>query len=220
MSVAVQETAQVVGLDDADASRCRPQRILIVDESELVQAGLRALLGHQTWVASCLGATSTTTAMDIARRRQPQMILVSSSIEGETGLSFCRDVQAALPMTKVVVMSGQGRVARSLARAHGAVGFLSLGLPAEAIVDVVRRVAEGARVFPRERPLAANALLSRREMDVLQHLVAGLSNPEVAQALNLSRHTVKQHTSVVYRKLGVKNRAQAASRAQQLGLVA
>jgi len=55
---------------------------------------------------------------------------------------------------------------------------------------------------------------------VLQHLAAGLSNPEVAQQLNLSRHTVKQHTSVVYRKLGVKNRAQAASRAQELGLVA
>ena len=59
-----------------------------------------------------------------------------------------------------------------------------------------------------------------RELDVLQHLASGLSNPEVAASLNLSRHTVKQHTSAVYRKLGVRNRAQAASRAQELGLVA
>ncbi|MCR4512643.1 response regulator transcription factor [Aeromicrobium sp. 50.2.37] len=217
MSLALQEAGPV---GDIDSTRCRPQRVLIVDESELVQAGLRALLGSQSWVSSCLGASSTSTAMDIARRRQPQLILVSSAIEGEAGLGFCREVAAALPMARVVVMSGHGRVARSLARAHGAVGFLSLGLPAEAIVDVVRRVAEGAAVFPRETLERSNGLLSRREMDVLRHLVAGLSNPEVAAALNLSRHTVKQHTSVVYRKLGVRNRAQAASRAQQLGLVA
>lgn len=217
MSLALQETALV---GDFESNRCRPQRVLIVDESELVQAGLRALLGGQDWVSSCLSASSTATALDVARRRQPQLILVSSAIEGETGLSFCRQVSAALPMARVVVMSGHGRVARSLARAHGAVGFLSLGLPAEAIVDVVRRVAEGAAVFPREALEQSNGLLSRREMDVLRHVVAGLSNPEVAAALNLSRHTVKQHTSVVYRKLGVRNRAQAASRAQQLGLVA
>ncbi|WP_375001435.1 LuxR C-terminal-related transcriptional regulator [Aeromicrobium sp. CTD01-1L150] len=192
----------------------------MVDESEVVQAGLRSLLTSQSWVSSCLGAATPSTAMEIARRRQPHILLVSSSINGESGLSLCRDAKVALPMAKVVLMSGQGRVARSLAQAHGAVGFLSLNLPAEAVVNVVHRVADGARVFPREQFEEPNALLSRREMDVLRHLVAGLSNPEVASALNLSRHTVKQHTSVVYRKLGVRNRAQAASRAQQLGLVA
>jgi two-component system response regulator DesR len=61
--------------------------------------------------------------------------------------------------------------------------------------------------------------LSPRELDVLQQVSSGLSNPEVANLLNLSRHTVKQHTSAVYRKLGVRNRAQAASRAQELGLL-
>jgi two-component system response regulator DesR len=62
--------------------------------------------------------------------------------------------------------------------------------------------------------------LTARERDVLVHLARGLSNPEVASALNLSRHTVKQHTSAVYKKLGVRNRAEAASRAQRLGLAA
>jgi two-component system response regulator DesR len=80
-------------------------------------------------------------------------------------------------------------------------------------------VAEGARVFPKEKAQAGSVHLSKRELDVLQLIVAGMTNPEVAALLNLSRHTVKQHSSVVYRKLGVRNRAQAASRAQELGLV-
>ena len=62
--------------------------------------------------------------------------------------------------------------------------------------------------------------LSRRELDVLRHVASGLSNPETASTLNLSRHTVKQHTSAVYRKLGVRNRAEAANRARELGLLA
>ncbi|MEU5060162.1 MULTISPECIES: LuxR C-terminal-related transcriptional regulator [unclassified Streptomyces] len=99
-----------------------------------------------------------------------------------------------MPYVKVVLLSGEGRMSAALASAHG------------------------ARVFPKdERPAAMR--LSKRELDVLQHLVLGLSNPEVAAVLNLSRHTVKQHTAAVCRKLGVRNRAQAASRAQELGLV-
>lgn len=220
MTLTADEPVRLTEACDLDDDRCRPQRILVVDENEVMQAGLRALLLHQEWVSTCLTATSADAAIEIARRRQPQIILVSSSLHGESGLRLCRGIAAVSPMSRIVVMSAQGRVARSLAQAHGAVGFVSLGLPAEAIVGLVRRVAEGARVFPREDDVESTALLSRREMDVLRHLVAGLSNPEVAAVLNLSRHTVKQHTSVVYRKLGVRNRAQAASRAQQLGLVA
>lgn len=220
MTITAENSRELIGEFGLGTDQCRPQRILVVDDNELVQAGLRALLTAQSWVSVCLEAASIRTAMDIARRRQPQIVLVSTTVNGESGLAFCRELRLALPMAKIVLMSGQGRVARTLACAHGAVGFVSLGMPAKAIVEVVKRVAEGARMFPREQVAEPSALLSSREMDVLRHLVAGMSNPEVATALNLSRHTVKQHTSVVYRKLGVRNRVQATSRAQELGLVA
>jgi DNA-binding NarL/FixJ family response regulator len=199
---------------------CRPQRVLIVDENELVQAGLKAVLSNESWVSACFGAGSLEMALDVARRKQPQMILVSTSVRGASGLEFCRLLRERLPLAKVVLMSSQGKVSTSLATAHGAVAFLPQHLPTAAILTVLKRVAEGAKVFPREQASEPSVSLSRRELDVLRHLVCGLSNPEVAAALNLSRHTVKQHTSVVYRKLGVRNRAQAASRAQELGLVA
>ena len=207
--------------DTIDAGHtCRPQRVLIVDDNELLIAGLRSVLGDKPWIAACLGTSSLVDALEIARRRQPNIILVSTSISGESGLEFCRRAQTAAPLAKVVLMSNQGKVPTSLARAHGAVGFVPQWLPVSAIVSAVKLVAEGARVFPGESVPERTSALSRRELDVLQHLVRGLSNPEVAVLLNLSRHTVKQHTSVVYRKLGVRNRAEAASRARELGLVA
>ncbi|WP_194238356.1 response regulator transcription factor [Streptomyces spongiae] len=202
------------------SDECRPQRVLVVDDQELVQAGLRALLSRESWVAACYSAGSVDIAWEAALRWHPQIVVVSMSIAGRSGLEVCHRFRERMPHVRVMLMSGDGRVSASLAATHGAVGFLPKRLPAAAIVGAVRRVAEGGRAFPHESECQPAVQLSRREMDVLQHLVSGLSNPEVAAQLNLSRHTVKQHTSVVYRKLGVRNRAQAASRAQELGFVA
>jgi DNA-binding NarL/FixJ family response regulator len=205
---------------EVERDRCRPQRVLIVDDQELVQVGLRTVLDRQPWVAGCLTAGSAETAWDIARRHHPQLVLVSMSLTGQSGLEVCRRLKERMPHVKVVLRSGEGRVSASLANSCGAVGFVSKHLPAAGIVATLRRVADGARVFPPESHHEVAVPLSKREMDVLKHLALGLSNPEVAARLHLSRHTVKQHTSVVYRKLGVRNRAQAASRAHELGLVA
>jgi ATP/maltotriose-dependent transcriptional regulator MalT len=62
--------------------------------------------------------------------------------------------------------------------------------------------------------------LSERERTVLELLAGGATNPEIADSLHLSKHTVKEHTSAVYRKLGVRNRTEAVRRAQRLGLLA
>lgn len=217
LALAGQGTAGQVELED----RCRPQRILVVDEQELIQAGLRAVLSREVWVEGCLGAGSVEAAWAAALRHQPQLILLSTTVSGTSGLELCRAFRERLPCVKVVLMSGDGRVAAALAMANGAVGFVPKQTPVAGIVQALRRVAEGSRVFPTApHATEASVQLSRREHDVLQLLVGGLSNPEIALRLHLSRHTVKQHTSVVYRKLGVRNRAQAASRAQELGLVA
>ena len=198
--------------------RCQLQRVLVVDENELVQAGLRSVLADQAWVASCLVATSAELAWHVAQRHHPQLVLVSTSLGGRSALELCRIFRDRMPHVRVVLMSGEGRVSAAMALGHGAVGSLSKQMPLQVIAGALRRVADGAKIFPKETG-NTTLRLSPRELDVLQHLSTGLSNPEVADLLNLSRHTVKQHTSAVYRKLGVRNRAQAASRAQELGLL-
>ncbi|GAB7003190.1 hypothetical protein JCM18899A_06610 [Nocardioides sp. AN3] len=213
--------APAPALDDRASGpedRCQLQRVLVVDENELVQAGLRSILCEQSWVASCLVARSADVAWHVAQRHHPQLVLVSTSLASRSALELCRSFRDRMPHVRVVLMSGEGRVSAAMALSHGAVGSLSKQMPRQVIASALQRVAEGAKIFPRDSG-PTGAQLSPRELDVLQHLATGLSNPEVADLLNLSRHTVKQHTSAVYRKLGVRNRAQAASRAQELGLL-
>ena len=197
---------------------CLPQRILVVDEHPLLSAGLCALLAGEPWVISCRVAESATAAWQVAQRHRPQLVLISASLGGRSGFALCRALQEQMPNIKVVLMSEEAPVSAALAQKHGAVGSLPKQMPSAAMVDVVKRVAAGGRVFPKD-PTPATARLSKHELDVLQHVASGLSNPEVAVRLNLSRWTVKQHASAVYRKLGVRNRAEAASRAQQLGII-
>jgi ATP/maltotriose-dependent transcriptional regulator MalT len=81
----------------------------------------------------------------------------------------------------------------------------------------VQAVGEGRTVFARS-PREPSAPLSARERDVLGLMAGGATNREIAASLHLSPHTVKEHTSTLYRKLGVRNRAEAVRRAERLGL--
>ncbi len=195
------------------------RRILVVDDHEIVRTGLRLVLSRQCWVARCVGAAGGAQAVELARRYVPHVTLIDVLLGAESGLDVCRMLLAENPDMKVILMSGSGRVSRPVAIAAGALGFFPKDWSSDAIVAAVRRVSVGKTLFRRSDDGVPNQPLSRRELDVLQQLVNGLSNPEVASALFLSRHTVKQHASSIYRKLGVRNRAEAASRARLLGLV-
>lgn len=204
----------------ADEPSSRRLRVLVVDDCELVQAGLRSLLAQEAWVEMCYSAGAAETALELTRRHRPHVVITELALGAESGLHLARRLRAASPHIRIVLMSSQGRVSASEATAYGAAGFIPKNIPAQGIVSAMRQVAFGGRVFPRREDESARVSLSPRERDVLRHLVSGLSNPEVAAELFLSRHTVKQHTSALYKKLGVRNRAQAASRARELGLVA
>jgi DNA-binding NarL/FixJ family response regulator len=212
--------------DDADppggavGERLGHRRLLVVDDHAVVGVGLRALLGRQPWVERCLTAVDVGEALELARRYEPHLALVDLFIGAESGLELCRALQRVRPGMAVLLMSGGGRVAPAVARAAGAVGFVSKTWAPEALLEAARRAAGGRLVFEaRGAPAPTAANLTDRELDVLQQLAAGASNPEAAEALHLSPHTVKQHTSSVYRKLGARNRTDAVRCAQRLGLV-
>lgn len=104
------------------------------------------------------------------------------------------------------------------ARAAGASGFVSKDWDANEVARAVRVVGLGMTMFA---PTAGQPapLLSEREHEVLELIAAGSTNREIAQTLYLSPHTVKEHTSALYRKLGARNRAEAVQRAQRVGLL-
>jgi DNA-binding NarL/FixJ family response regulator len=197
-------------------------RVLVVDDHDVVHWGFRLMLTQQPWVARCVSAHSGAEALVLAGRYRPHVALVDLFIGEESGAEVCERLRAEQPATRVLLFSGAGEISPRAARAAGASGFASKDWPARRIASAVRIVGMGGTVFSatREEASAGGAMgLSERERDVLMLMAEGRTNPEIGEALHLSRHTVKEHSSAVYRKLGVRNRTEAVQRAQRLGLV-
>jgi DNA-binding NarL/FixJ family response regulator len=192
-------------------------RVLVVDDHDVVHWGFRLLLERQSWVERCVTAGGAAEAIAQARRLRPDVALIDLLLQDESGAELCEELHSALPDTRILLISGVGSISPAVARRAGASGFVSKELGAGDIVKAVRMVALGMEVFGRseERPDP----LSGREREVVVLIAAGATNREIAQRLYLSPHTVKEHTSAIYRKLGVRNRAEAVKRAQRLGII-
>ena len=193
-------------------------RVLVVDDHDVVHWGFRLLLERQSWVERCVVAAEGREAMEQARRLRPDVALIDLLLRDESGAELCEELHAALPETRILLLSGVGSISPAVARRAGASGFVSKDLGAGDIVKAVRMVALGMEVFGRGEEQAGP--LSGREREVVGLIAAGATNREIAQRLYLSPHTVKEHTSAIYRKLGVRNRAEAVKRAQRLGIIA
>jgi DNA-binding NarL/FixJ family response regulator len=192
--------------------------VLIVDDHDVVHWGFRLLFSQQPWVTRCLSARSMEEAIGHTRRFEPHVALVDLFVGEESGAEICERLRALSPVTSVLLISGAGRISPNAARAAGAAGFVSKDWPAADIARAVRMVGLGMTVFrPHEAPQGPP--LSDREREVLQEVASGATNREIAERLFLSPHTVKEHTSSLYRKLGVRNRAEAVQKSQRLGLL-
>jgi two-component system response regulator DesR len=194
-------------------------RVLVVDDHDVVHWGFRLMLTQQAWVERCVAASTGDEAVELAVRYRPHVAVVDLFIGEESGAEVCERLRTAEPSTRVLLFSGAGEISPHAARAAGASGFAYKDWPARKIAGAVRLVGLGGTVFERQEPTTALGL-TERERSVLELVAAGSTNPEIADQLHLSKHTVKEHTSSVYRKLGVRNRTEAVQRAQRLGLLA
>jgi DNA-binding NarL/FixJ family response regulator len=192
-------------------------RVLVVDDHDVVQWGFRLLLGEQRWVEQCLAVSTAEEAIETARRLEPHVALVDLFLGQRSGAELCETLREVSPATRVLLISGAGWISPEAARSAGAAGFVSKDWSAADVARAVRMVGKGMTVFaPRSEPGPSN--LSPREREVLALLAGGSTNREIAERLYLSPHTVKDHTSSLYKKLQVRNRAEAVQRAERLGL--
>jgi two-component system response regulator DesR len=204
-------------MSTAALTSTRALRVLIVDDHDVVQWGFRLMLGSHPWVQRCLSAHSGPEAYELAARYEPDVAVIDLFVGSESGPEICERLLELAPATRILLISGASRISADAARAAGAHGFIPKDLPAADVARAVRMVALGMTVFqPAEE--AGEAELSGREREVLTLIAGGSTNRQIASALHLSPHTVKGHTSSLYRKLDAKNRAEAVQRAQRLGL--
>lgn len=192
-------------------------RVLVVDDHDVVQWGFRLLLERQSWVERCLAASTGAEAVDVCRRLRPEVALVDMLLGQESGAEVCEEIRAVSPGTRVLLISGAGVISPFVARSAGASGFISKDWSAVDVVKAVRMVSLGTEVFADHAAL--DSPLSEREQEVLSLIATGSTNKEIAGRLHLSPHTVKEHTSAIYRKLGVRNRAEATRQAQRLKIL-
>jgi two-component system response regulator DesR len=166
-------------------------------------------------VTGCYGTSAA--LLEKLRRCRPDLVVLEPRIDERDGNSpTLEGVRKASPRSHVVVITGSvdGKLARALIR-YGVRGLIVRSSPTADAVAVLRQVLDGQVVFPSsvmDHLGAPDELgpLSGRQREVLEHLAAGCSNDEIAQRLFISRNTVKFHLRVIYSRLGVHNRVEAA----------
>jgi DNA-binding NarL/FixJ family response regulator len=208
-----------------------PLRVLLVDDHALVRSAIRQAL--QAPDIEVVGeAANAEEVLELAPLLRPDLLLLDIDLPGLSGIEAVRELAPRLPDTKIVMLtvSTDRRDLLSAVR-HGAYGYLTKDVSGEALLRAVRGIRKGD--LPMSRAHAATVvehlqrsvrggssakgdevdqLLSARESEVLRLLADGLTDREIAGALAISPRTVESHVSSLLRKLGVRNRAEAAQR--------
>jgi two-component system response regulator DesR len=186
---------------------------LVVDRHPLTRIGLGVLLHRQPWVSRCLLAADREEAIALAERHRPAVVDVSDA--GPFVGSYLAPLRAARPAMPLVLSTQYAPSNHAQLLAAGGSGLLTADTSIEEVLSAVR-----AALTADERPLGRGAnradQLSERERQVLTLLCTGATNREIAAAMNVGTETVKKHAGALYRKLGVRNRTEAAQRATTL----
>lgn len=188
---------------------------LVVDSHEPSRLGLALLLRRQTWVGSCHLAADSEEAVGLARRHRPDVAILDASDTGPLAGAVVKRLRAAHPGIEVLLSS---RCASSLgapAASLGAAAFLPAGSSSQTILAAVRAALLGVEaIVPGPAPKAEDpTALNDREREILALLSTGATNREIAERLHLGPDSVKKAATALYRKLGVRNRTEAAQRA-------
>lgn len=204
-------------------------RILIVDDHTLVTDMLELFLGQLPQPVRVFKATSMLQALAMVRTTDRlDLALLDLRMPDMDGLAGLRHLRTEYPDLPVAIMSGDASAETvGEALAAGASGFIPKTIGGPAILEALRLVLAGERYVPADLPAASppdeaslkrDHGLSRREREVLAHLVDGRSNKEIARELGIEVVTVTLHLSHIYRKLKVNGRTQAVRRALELRL--
>lgn len=210
------------------------QRILIVDDHEVVRLGLKALLEQHPHFEVIAEAGNAKEAMEQVERFLPDVVLMDIRLPGTSGIEACEEITTNYPEIKVIMLTSyaEDEMLFSAIRS-GASGYVLKQISADGLISAIEAVGRGEalldpavtqRVFQevrravREEEASAFATLSQQEKHVLLLVSEGRTNREIAKSLFLGEGTVRNYVSSILSKLGVSNRAEAAAYAVEHNL--
>jgi DNA-binding NarL/FixJ family response regulator len=199
-----------------------PIRVLIADDHPIVRSGLRGELAYDDEVEVVGEALSGDEALRLAQERQPDVLLLDVNMPGMKAIQVLKEVKRSLPACRVLVLTAYGDSGTVLGMLKGgADGYLLKDEDPLVIHEAVRAVAGGETwvsqavsrqlaLLAREEAPLTGATLTQREREVMELIVAGKTNVDIAQTLSLAERTVEFHVSNLLKKLGVRSRVEAA----------
>lgn len=213
-------------------------RILIVDDQEILRVGLRYTLEKTTEFNIVGEAEDGEIAVRKCQTLKPHIVLMDLGMPVKDGIDATNEIKNALPEIRIIILTSHDSDQDIFAAlGAGADGYCIKAITKDQLIGAIKSVFQGAAwldpaiakrvlkasVIPQqhiEKPGKGNACdLSSRELEVLNLLVDGLSNQEMANRLIVSVETIKTHMRHIMEKLVVSDRTQAAVRAMKLGLV-
>jgi two-component system, NarL family, response regulator len=201
-----------------------PMRILVAEDHLVARVGVTTIVNMQPDMTVVAEASNGQQAVELYRQHRPDVALLDIRMPGMSGVEAAAAIRAEFPGARLIALTtygGDEDVRRALAA--GVQAYLTKDVLHDELLNAIRAVATGQTYLPAAVAAVAAQTprpdLSARELQVLELIVQGLANKQIAYALEIAEHTVKNHVKNILSKLGAQDRTQAATAAIQRGII-
>ena len=200
-------------------------RILVAEDHLVARVGVTTIVNMQEDMTVVAEASNGQQAVELYRKHLPDVTLLDLRMPGMGGVEAATKIRADFPHARLIALTtygGDEDIRRALAA--GVQAYLTKDVLHDELLKAIRAVHDGHAYLPAAVAAALAAQmprpdLSHREVEVLELIVQGLANKQIAYSLSIAEHTVKNHVKSILSKLGVQDRTQAATAAIQRGII-
>jgi len=200
-------------------------RVLLVEDEALIRIGVRTVLANEEDIELAAEVDNAANGFAQFRELNPDVTILALRLRDSCTLDDLDNYFIDNPKARIIVLAehaGDAEITRALKK--GVLGYICKDVSPDELVRAIRTVAEGRKFIPAEIAAVLSESIGKEELtpaesNILRMIVGGMSNKEIAFALDISENTVKTHASNIFDKLGVSDRTTAATTAIKRGLV-